>query len=160
MARKPAGQDVGMSCDSLRRIRVLIADDRAMIREVLALILDSDADLEIIGHAANGQEAARLTEALNPDVVLMNAAMPAMDGAEATARISRVCPAVSVIGMGLCDSENRREPMLAAGALGFFEKRIALDKLITAIKRHGRTARILRAFRHTPPPRSSPCSPQ
>lgn len=74
-------------------IRVLIADDEALLRMAFRMVFDAEPDLEVVGEAADGDEAARMTRRLRPDVVLMDVRMPGVDGIEATRRIVRDSPA-------------------------------------------------------------------
>ena len=81
------------------RIRVMIVDDHQMVREGLKMFLSTYADLEVVGEAADGAEAARLCPQIMPDVVLMDVVMPVMDGATATAHIREACPDIQVIAL-------------------------------------------------------------
>src|SRR6266540_3682128 len=80
-------------------IRVLIADDHGVVRQGLRMLLDLDADLAVVGEAANGAEALALARALQPDVVLMDLLMPVMDGIAATAAIRRELPDTEVLAL-------------------------------------------------------------
>jgi DNA-binding NarL/FixJ family response regulator len=85
-------------------MRVLIVDDHDAVRRSLSQALREEPDMEVVGEASNGEEATQLAEQLNPDVVLMDIAMPRIDGIEATRRITRDKPQIRIIGLSIHDS--------------------------------------------------------
>ncbi|WP_433574557.1 response regulator [Nocardia brasiliensis] len=103
-------------------IRVLIADDQALIRDGLSVLLNAQPDIEVIGEAADGVEAARLTADRRPDVVLMDIRMPRLDGLEATARIVASGAPARVIVLTTYDLDEYVFRALRAGASGFLLK--------------------------------------
>jgi len=115
-------------------IRVLLVDDHEMVRQGLATMLDFEPDIVVVGEAANGREALRLTHALRPDVVIMDITMPVMDGLEATRRISAEVPGVRVIGVSLHESSDMARAMQEAGAVGFLSKAGPTDRLVHEIR--------------------------
>lgn len=115
-------------------IRLLIADDQAMIRSGLRMILESETDLEVVAEADNGQEAVRLARRDRPDVVLMDIRMPEMDGIEATAQITGASPEVKVIVLTTFDIDDYVYGALRAGASGFLLKDAPADELIGAVR--------------------------
>lgn len=117
-----------------RRIRVMIADDHAMVRTALARVLDSEPDMEVIGEAEEGREAVQLAEQLEPDVLVMDVGMLPMSGTQATRMISARLPGVKVVGLSLHDSDWMERAMLQAGAVAYIEKAAPLEMLITAIR--------------------------
>ena len=117
-----------------RRIRVLIADDHAMVRTALARVLDDEPDIEVIGEADEGEQAVQLAEQLKPDVVVMDVGMLPMSGTEATRALSAKLPDVKVVGLSLHDSEWMEKAMLQAGAVAYLEKVAPLERLIAAIR--------------------------
>ena len=114
-----------------RRIQVLVADDRSQSRDGLRALLATWPEIEIVGEAANGQEAVRLVEEYQPDVVLMDARMPVMDGLEATRLIKGVRPEVRIIVLTMYSS--RQAEALAAGADAFLIKGCSPEELLAAI---------------------------
>ena len=112
-------------------IRVLIADDRPRSRSGLKAVLALRPEIEIVGEAADGQEAVRLVAECRPDVVLMDARMPVMDGVEATHLIKEVWPEVRVVVLTIHASY--RADALAAGADAFLIKGCAARELLAAI---------------------------
>jgi len=114
-------------------IRVLLADDHAVVRAGLHMLLDADPELEIVGEAENGVQALQLARDLAPDVVLMDISMPDMSGIEATRRIKELCPEVAVLALTMHEDDQYFFEMLAAGASGYVPKRAAADDLISAI---------------------------
>ncbi len=104
------------------RLRVLLADDHPVVRAGLAALLSAEADLAVVGQADDGQEAVEKACALLPDVVLMDVAMPVLDGIAATRRIRAACPTVQVIGLSMFDRSAEAQPMLDAGAVGYVSK--------------------------------------
>lgn len=115
-------------------IRVLIADDQAMVRSGLRLILESEPDLTVIAEAENGQEAIRLAKREKPDVILMDVRMPVMDGLEATEQITEASPDTRVIVLTTFDLDDYVYGALRAGAGGFLLKDADGDELVSAVR--------------------------
>ncbi len=115
-------------------IRVLLADDQPLLRHGFAMILSAQADIEVIGEAADGAEAVRLTGLLRPDVVLMDVRMPGMDGIEATRKITLVSPSTRVIILTTFDVAEYAFDGLRAGASGFLLKNARPDELLSGIR--------------------------
>jgi YesN/AraC family two-component response regulator len=113
-------------------VRVLIVDDRLRSREGLRALLATSPEIEVVGEAANGQEALRLVEEHQPDVVLMDIRMPGMNGLEATRHIKSSRPKVQVIALTLYTTY--RSSALTAGAAAFLVKGIAPGKLLETIR--------------------------
>lgn len=115
-------------------IRLLVADDQAMIRAGLRMILDAEPDLAVVAEAANGLEAVEAVAAARPDVVLMDVRMPGLDGIEATRRIVATGPdAPAVLVLTTFDDDEYVFDALRAGAHGFLLKDVGPDPLIEAI---------------------------
>ena len=117
-----------------RRIRLIIADDHSVVRTALARVLDDQEDLDVVGEAANGREAIRLTEELEPDVVVMDVGMGPVSGTEATRTITALRPSVKIVGLSMHESAWMGRAMLQAGARAFVEKAAPLAKLIAEIR--------------------------
>ncbi len=115
-------------------IRLLLADDHAVVRSGLRLLLEAQPDLAIIGEAENGEEAIRRTAELRPDVVLMDIEMPGMNGIEAARRIKVQSPGTSVLALTMYEDDQYFFEMLRAGASGYVPKRAAPDELASAIR--------------------------
>ncbi|MEX0746026.1 MAG: PAS domain S-box protein [Phycisphaeraceae bacterium] len=103
-------------------IRVLLADDHTLVREMLVALLRKERDMDVVGEAADGQEAVALAGRLKPDVVVMDITMPEMDGIEATRRITAVQPGVCVIGLSMHEADTMAEKMREAGAACYLPK--------------------------------------
>ena len=116
-------------------IRILIADDHCLLRQVVRDILEREQDLEVVAEAANGQEAALLAAELQPDVVLMDLAMPVCDGFEATQRILASVPHARVVIFTASSQEEHLLRALQSGAIGYITKDVGPASLITAIRR-------------------------
>jgi len=116
-------------------IRVLIADDHAVVRSGLAAFLLAFDDLELAGEASSGEEAVRLCGQLQPDVVLMDLVMPEMDGAAATRAIRQACPQIQVIALTSFKEEELVQGALQAGAIGYLLKNVSADELAEAIRK-------------------------
>jgi len=114
-----------------QRVRVLITDDQRPIRQGLTALLAHYPQIEVVGEAANGQEAIRLMAACQPDVVLMDMQMPVMDGVEATQRIKRNWPAVKVIALTLYS--RYKTEAFAAGVDAFLIKGCTIEALLDVI---------------------------
>ncbi|MFI9591406.1 response regulator [Nonomuraea sp. NPDC052265] len=115
-------------------IRLLIADDEALLRMAFRMVLEAEPDLHVAGEAADGEQAARLTRQLRPDVVLMDVRMPGLDGIEATRQIARDCPASRVLILTTFDLDEYAFAGLKAGAAGFLPKNTPPADLLTAIR--------------------------
>ncbi len=120
------------------RPRVLIADDSAKVRKDLGLLFQLNGELEVIGEAANGQEAAALALELNPDAVLMDLEMPVLDGYEATRRIKAGRPTCRVVAFSVHTYPLARQKASQAGADEFVEKGAPLEAILRALKTEGR----------------------
>ena len=115
-------------------IRILIADDHAIVREGVRLILERQADMEVVGEATNGLEAVEMALALAPDVVCMDLSMPGIDGMEATRRIGLARPDVAVVALTVHGSDEYFFEMLKAGAAGYVLKGAASADLVEAVR--------------------------
>ncbi len=116
------------------KIRVLLADDHVMMRGGLRMVLEQHAELAVVGEAEDGRETVRLVKKLSPDVVVMDIAMPDMNGIEATRQIIEERPDVKVIALSMHSDRHFVSEMLKAGATAYLLKQCAVDELITAIK--------------------------
>ncbi|MFJ9897631.1 response regulator [Streptomyces sp. NPDC091280] len=115
-------------------VRVLLADDQQLIRTALRMVMADIDDVEVVGEAADGAEAVRLTAELAPDVVVMDIRMPGTDGIEATRRIMTDSPAARVVVLTTFDDDDHVYGALRAGASGFLVKDMALDDIIGAVR--------------------------
>ena len=115
-------------------IKVLIADDQALVRSGFRMILESRDDLTVVGEAGDGEQAIRLVEQTRPDVVLMDVRMPGLDGVAATARLTAAPDAPKVIILTTYDLEEPLYAALRAGASGFLLKDVRPADLVEAIR--------------------------
>jgi len=115
-------------------IRVMLVDDHAVVRSGLSAFLLAYDDLELVGEADSGEEAVRLCEQLQPDVVLMDLVMPGMDGVAATCAIRERCPQIQVIALTSFKEKELVQGALEAGAIGYLLKNVAADELADAIR--------------------------
>jgi DNA-binding NarL/FixJ family response regulator len=116
------------------KIKVLIADDHAVLRAGLTALLEAEGDLHVIGEASNGEEAIELARKLRPDVVIMDLSMPGLGGLEATRRISALELGVKILVLTAHAEEEYLFPVLDAGGSGYVTKTRADDDLINAIR--------------------------
>ena len=116
------------------KIRVLIADDHAVVRQGLRMFIDLQDDMVVVGEGENGSEAIALAEQLRPDIVLLDLVMPLMDGVEATARIKAIDPAARVIILTSFGEDDKVFPAIRAGAHGYLLKDIQPRDLVHAIR--------------------------
>jgi two-component system response regulator NreC len=117
-----------------RKLRILLADDHAIIRRGLKLLVDTQSDMEVVGEAGSGQEAWQLAKELQPDVVVMDISMPDGSGAEATGWLAAECPAIRVLALTFYEDEEYLRQLLRAGAAGYLLKRAAAEELTLAIR--------------------------
>ncbi len=115
------------------KIRLLLADDHAVVRSGLRMLLEAQPDLVIVAEAETGEEAVRRAVELSPDVVLMDIEMPGMNGIEATRRIRAEAPASAVLALTMYEDDQYFFEMLRAGASGYVPKRAAPDELVSAV---------------------------
>lgn len=116
-------------------IKILIADDHHVVRRGLIFFLNTQDDIEVIGEASNGEEALSLMKVLNPDIVIMDLAMPVLDGIEATARIKNEGLPVKVMILTSFYDQDHILPAIEAGASGYYLKDSDPDELVTAIRK-------------------------
>lgn len=118
----------------MKKIKVLIVDDHTLVRQGIRTLLGLTADIEVVGEAADGQEAIEKVKQFGPDVVLMDLAMPDMGGLEATRRIRREYPATQVLAVTQYDDSEYVIPVIEAGARGFVTKMASHLELSAAIQ--------------------------
>lgn len=117
-----------------RAINILLADDHAIVRQGLKLILSANADLHIVGEAANGREAVELAQRLKPDVVLMDVAMPELNGIEATRHMIAANPRTRVLVLSMHKEALYVREILRAGARGYILKDAIDKELVEAVR--------------------------
>ena len=115
-------------------VRVLIADDQALVRSGFRMIVEARSDLEVVGHGSDGEEGIALALEHRPDVVLMDLRMPGVDGIEATRRITAVPDAPRVLVLTTFDLDEHVFAAVEAGASGFLLKDVAPDDLVHAVR--------------------------
>ena len=116
------------------RIRVLIADDHRILAETFSILVESQPDMQVVGIALDGREAVQKVEALEPDIVVMDLAMPELNGAEATRALATRCPGCRVVVLSAYTDAERVRRALRAGAHGYLSKSSGADDLIAAIR--------------------------
>ncbi len=116
------------------KIRVIIADDHAVVREGTRHILEQEPDLEVVGEAKDGVEAVALVGATNPDVAILDISMPVMGGIEATERIKAARPSTAVLILTSYDDDRYVFALLAAGAAGYLLKDVPSDEVVRAVR--------------------------
>lgn len=114
--------------------KVLLADDHAILREGLRMVLDAQPGISVVGEAEDGRQALEMVERLRPDVVVMDIAMPNLNGAEATRQIKRRFPQTRVVILTMHENEQYLSQIVNAGATGCVLKRSAGTELVTAVK--------------------------
>ena len=118
----------------MHRIRIVIADDHYMLRTGTRRILQKEEDFEVIGEAEDAEGAVALAISLNPDIVLMDIAMPKLDGIEATKRIKKLCPDTSVLILTVLEDEEFITSSIEVGASGYLLKNVRANELIQAVR--------------------------
>ena len=117
-----------------KKTRILLADDHAVVRQGFRMILGAQADMEIVGEAGNGREAVTMTEQLKPDVVVMDVAMPELNGIEATRRIAESQPHTKVLALSMHKDSVYVREILRAGARGYLLKDSIDVDLLAAVR--------------------------
>ena len=118
----------------MNKIRVLLADDHTILRDGIRALLEDQDDMEVIGEAEDGLATVKMVAKLKPDVVVMDIAMPLLNGLEATRQIHRDYPQVKVLILTMHENEEYIRQVLAAGALGYVLKDAAARELLGAIR--------------------------
>lgn len=116
------------------KIRVLIADDHTILRDGIRSLLEDEPDMQVIGEAEDGIAAVKMACQLEPDVVLMDIAMPLLNGLEATRQIKRSAPQIRVLVLTMHENEEYIRQVLASGAMGYILKDAAARDLLGAIR--------------------------
>jgi DNA-binding NarL/FixJ family response regulator len=118
----------------MERITVLLADDHMIVREGLRALLEAEGDIEVVGEAQTGRQAVQLVRRLRPDVVIMDVAMPLLNGLEATRRIRKAAPATKVLILSAHGDDMYIEQATLVGAAGYLVKQTSADLLARAIR--------------------------
>jgi DNA-binding NarL/FixJ family response regulator len=118
----------------LKKIQILLADDHAVVRQGFRLILNAQPDMEVVGEAGSGGEAVEAAERLKPDVVVMDVAMPNLNGIEATRRISRSVPRARILALSMHNDAVYVREILRAGARGYLLKESFDKDLLAAVR--------------------------
>jgi DNA-binding NarL/FixJ family response regulator len=118
----------------MKRITVLLADDSALVRRDIREMLELEDDLEVVGEAENGREAVTMVKKLHPALVLMDVAMPVLNGLQATRQILKTAPTTKVLMLSVHDDEVYLEEATKSGAMGYLIKHTAVNSLCRAIR--------------------------
>ena len=116
------------------KITVLLADDHTVVRQGLRALLEAEEDMCVIGEAENGRQAVQMTKRLRPDVVVMDIAMPLLNGLEATRQVSRESPKSKVLNLSSYSDDEYVQQLTDAGASGYLVKQTAAQDLVAAIR--------------------------
>jgi DNA-binding NarL/FixJ family response regulator len=118
----------------MQKIRILLADDHVVVRQGLRALLAAEDDIDILGEADNGRQAVQLVKKLLPDVVVMDIAMPVLNGLEATRQITRTVPTTKVLILSSYSDDEYISQLTEAGAAGYLVKQTAANDLLKAIR--------------------------
>jgi len=119
----------------MAELSIFIADDHAIVREGLKLLVSAQPEMRVVGEAGDGHTAYQGIVELRPDVAVMDLSMPGLSGAQATEHLKRSCPEVKVVALTVHEDESYLRGLLEAGAVGYILKRSAAEELIHAIRR-------------------------
>ncbi|MHC4165664.1 MAG: response regulator [Planctomycetota bacterium] len=120
--------------NKIMAIRIMLADDHAILRHALSKSFQQEEDFKVIGQARDGRSTVELARELSPDVVVMDIAMPDLNGMEATRQIVAECPCIKVVALSMYSSNKYVREMFRAGAKGYLLKDCLFDELLQAIR--------------------------
>jgi NarL family two-component system response regulator LiaR len=123
-----------MGRSAMERIRVLIADDHALVRDGTRRILEAERDMEVVAEAGDGEAAVTLASSLGPDVAIVDIGMPKLDGIEVTRRVKALCPDTAVLILTAYSDDQFIYSLLEAGAAGYLLKSIRSPELVEAVR--------------------------
>ena len=118
----------------MNKIKILLAEDHVVVREGTRQLLENEEDLEVVGEAGNGEEAVRMAAQLQPDLVIMDIAMPRLNGIEATKQIKTLHPSIVVLILTAYDNDQYIFALLEAGAAGYLLKDVSGRELVNAVR--------------------------
>ena len=118
----------------MRKLRIFLADDHAVVREGLKALVNAHPDMEVVGEAADGRTACVRAAEVRPDVLVMDVSMPDMNGVQATRELHEVAPTIKVVALTVHEDRTFVQQLLAAGASGYVLKRAAAEELVHAIR--------------------------
>ena len=118
----------------MSKIRILLADDHVILRQGTRQLLENESDMEVVGEASNGAEAVELVEQFKPDIVIIDVAMPVMNGIEATKKIKEILPGIKILVLTGYDYDEYIFNLLEMGAAGYLLKDVSGDELVGAIR--------------------------
>src|SRR5688500_11136367 len=120
--------------DEKPKINVLLADDHTVIREGLRVLLEASGEVKVVGEAETGRQAVAMVRKLNPDVIVLDVAMPLLNGLEATRQILRDAPNTKVLILSSYSDDEYVHQLIEAGAIGYLVKQTAAQDLMKAIR--------------------------
>lgn len=118
----------------MNKLRVILADDHQIMREGLRLLVNSQADMEVVGEVENGQAAVALAQKLQPDVIVMDISMPEMNGLKATQKLNRTYPNIKILTLTRHTDDGYLQQLLQSGSSGYILKQSASEELVRAIR--------------------------
>ena len=119
---------------AMSKIRIVLADDHVILRQGTRQLLENESDMEVVGEASNGAEAVELVEQFKPDIVIIDVAMPVMNGIEATKKIKEILPGIKILVLTGYDYDEYIFNLLEMGAAGYLLKDVSGDELVGAIR--------------------------
>lgn len=128
------GIEMAAETERAADIRVLIADDHALVREGTRRLLEESEGIQVVGEAADGEQAAEMVAELKPDVVLLDVAMPKLNGVEATKRIKAIAPSTAILILTAYDDDIYVMTLLESGAAGYLLKDVHANDLVSAVR--------------------------
>jgi DNA-binding NarL/FixJ family response regulator len=117
------------------KLRIFLADDHAMLRKGLEVLINAQSDMEVVGEANDGQEACQKVRQLQPDVVVMDLSMPNLDGLQATTALKQVCPQIKILILTVREDTDSLRALFKVGASGYVLKNAVAEELTQAIRR-------------------------